>query len=305
MKFGVQTIAQGIPVGDLITTWKHLEAAGYDALSVADHLAPIRADDDEPIADGLSLHVLLAASTERVTCGALVYCAAFRPVGVLARALSVVAELSEGRCFAGLGAGWWQPDFQMWGLPFGSPGERSDILEEVAKTLAAVLRGERVDHDGQIGTLDGARCGIRSGATVPVWVAGNGPRRTLPTCAAFADGWNSPFTGPETFAKTSRTLDELCQRAGRAPSAVTRSVNVRLAWDATSEERVRAEMRPGAHEGILSGSPEQIRERVGRYAEAGVDLLMVDVRAPQHVDDLLRFHQEVVAPMRASGRHQA
>lgn len=294
MQIGVQTIPQHRSIDELVDMWRRVETAGFDLISVPDHLTPIRAGTDVAMHEAAALHLLLAASTERVECGVLVYCAPFRPVGVLARSLATASAVSGGRCFAGIGAGWWTPDFEMWGLPFGTVAERSDALEEVASTLGPLLRGETVSFSGHHVELRDAMCTVPDGATVPVWVAGNGERRTLPTTARHADGWNSPFTGPTELAARNALLDELCEQAGRDPRAVRRSVNVRLAWDDEALEEVKADMRPGAHEGILHGSVEQVRDRVGAYADSGAELLIIDVRHPQPTEDLLRFAEEIM-----------
>ncbi len=294
MQFGVQTIPQGRSVHELRAMWEAVEEAGFHVISVPDHLTPIRSAPDAVLLEATALHLLLAMSTERVECGALVYCAPFRPVGVLARSLAVISEVSGGRCFAGLGAGWWPADFEMWGLPFRSAGERSDELAEVTTALRGLLRGETVSLAGRYVQLNDARCAVPDGRSVPIWVAGNGERRTLPTAARSADGWNSPFTGPAELALRNRRLDELCEQEEREPGSLRRSVNVRLAWDDETLAAIKADMRPGAHDGILCGSVEEIRDRVGDYGTAGADLLMIDVRDPQPAEDLLRFAQEVV-----------
>jgi alkanesulfonate monooxygenase SsuD/methylene tetrahydromethanopterin reductase-like flavin-dependent oxidoreductase (luciferase family) len=270
-------IPEGRSLDDLVSIWAGLEAAGFDAITVPDHLRPIRGHEG-PTYEATALHLLLATTTSSVACGCLVYGAPFRPPGLLAQSLVTIADASGGRAFAGLGAGWWGPDFEHLGLVLGSPGGRSDRLEAVTTDLRRLL---------------GAGASAGDHPAVPVWIAGNGARRTLPTCALLADGWNSPFAGPDAFGESNRHLDRLAEQAGRDPHAITRSVNVRLAWTDEQRAAIEQEMRPGAHAGILHGSTEQVRDRVGEYAAAGADMLVVDVRVPQPLEDLHRFAEEV------------
>ena len=124
---------------------------------------------------------------------------------------------------------------------------------------------------------------------LPIWVGGGGEKRTLNIAARFADGWNVPFIAPEAFAHKSAVLTEHCVRVGRDPKAVMRTVNVGIAW---TEESLRAQfgaLADGVRPGVLTGSDEQVIDRIGQYVAAGADQINLALRAPFDRDALERF----------------
>ncbi len=104
---------------------------------------------------------------------------------------------------------------------------------------------------------------------LPIWVGGGGEKVTLRICAEHADGWNVPFIPPDVWAHKAKVLDEHCERIGRDPASITKSVNVGMAF---TDEELRAQFGAMANyvkPGVLSGSVQEMVDKVERLRRRG------------------------------------
>jgi F420-dependent oxidoreductase-like protein len=278
--FGVHTGLQNTTIDELRRLWARIEELGFGWISVWDHFYSADFKGYECL-EAVACHAALACDTTRVRCGCLVYCAGYRHPAVLANAIATIDHLSGGRAAMGLGAGWAFNEYEAYGMPFPSTGERMDILEESIACVRGLLRDESTTFEGRYFTLTDARCEPRpvQGA-LPIWVGGGGERRTLRIAARFADGWNVPFVPPEEFARKREVLASHCADVGRDPAEIACAVNVGLAVDEASLETQFGNMKDLVRPGILMGSADQLVERVGRYVDAGADQVNLALRAP-------------------------
>ena len=173
---------------ELKRIWRMGDAAGFHWISVWDHFYanPLK-DRENPCFEGVTAMAGLAAHTEQVRVGCLVFCALFRNPGVLAKAGVTIDHLSGGRADIGIGAGWLEEEFREFGYGFPPLGKRIDQLEEALTIISALWRGEEVDFKGQYYEMQGAVCspeplGLR------LWIGGRGKKRTVDLAARFANG---------------------------------------------------------------------------------------------------------------------
>ncbi len=124
---------------------------------------------------------------------------------------------------------------------------------------------------------------------LPIWIGGNGERRTLRIAARAADGWNAPFVSPETFAAKKAVLRRHCEEIGRDPGEIMCAVNVGLAWTEDSLRQQFGHITEFVRPGVLTGSIDQVADSVGEYVAAGADQINLALRAPFDVDALERF----------------
>ena len=207
------------------------------------------------------MHTALALETTRVECGALVYSIGYRHPAVLAKAITAIDLLSNGRAAMGIGAGWAEVEYRAYGIEFPNVGVRMDQLEEGVAVLRGLLHDPVTSFQGDWFTLVEARNEPRPvQAKLPIWVGGSGERRTLRIAARFADGWNIPFVAPETFAHKREVLHRHCDEVGRDPGAIRCAVNLGLAW--TDDEPPRA-IRPDRRL-RASGCARRLRRRGAR-----------------------------------------
>ena len=303
MRFGVHAGLQNTSTAELQDLWRRIEGHGFEWISVWDHFyaADASITKDGGVTSGyecleaLTTHTALALGTSRVRCGSLVYCAGYRHPAVLANAMATLDHLSGGRVVLGLGAGWHQGEYTAYGIPFPTAGERLRILDEYVQCVRLLLTEDIADFEGAHFQLRGARCEPKPAqARFPIWVGGGGERHTLRITAQHADGWNLAFVSPETYSRKNAVLDDHCETIGRAPSEIERTVNLTLAW--REEDLVR--QFGGAAEYIganaLKGSTQQVIDRIGEYADAGAEMVIVALRAPFDVEGLDRFAAEVL-----------
>ena len=295
VRFGVHTGLQRTSIAELQGLWSRIEELGFDWISIWDHFYAADGTGDPDNLEAIVTHAALAASTSRVRCGSLVYSAGYRHPAVLAKAMATLDQLADGRVTLGLGGGWLAQEYRDYGIPFGTAGERLALLRESIQCIRGLLTQDVTDFAGEHVTLTGARCEPKPvQARLPIWVGGGGERVTLRIVAEHADGWNIPFVSPEEWARKSAVLDEHCAAVGRDPGDVTRTVNVGMAF---TEEELAAQfgaiaefVRPG----VLTGSTQEVIDRVGAYVEAGAEWVILAMRSPFDRAGLERFAAEVL-----------
>lgn len=300
VRFGVHTGLQNTSIAELRTLWRRIEDLDFDWISIWDHFYAADATGDPHCLEAVASHAALAASTERVTCGSLVYSAGYRHPAVLANAMATLDQIADGRVVLGLGGGWMQGEYDAYGIPYGTAGERLRRLEESIRCVRGLLTEEHTSFTGEFFTLTDAMCEPKPvQSRLPIWVGGGGERVTLRITARYADGWNVPFIAPDAWARKAAVLAAHCEDAGRNPAEITKTVNVGMAF--TEEElrrqfgRIADHVRPG----VLSGSVGEMVDKVGAYVEAGAEYVILAMRAPFDRDGLERFAAEVVPAVRS------
>src|SRR5215813_6937582 len=148
MRFGIHAGPQDCTIADLRRLWRTAdETPAFDWCSVWDHLFSVSdpTNPAKPALEAVATMAALASETRRVRVGCLVFCVAYRPLGVLAKAAVTIDHVSGGRCELGIGAGWNEAEPRAFGMPFPSAiGPRLDLLEESAIVLRRLFDGERV-----------------------------------------------------------------------------------------------------------------------------------------------------------------
>lgn len=266
--------------------WQRLARAaedlGFVGLFRSDHFTNARPPDKDSLELWVSL-TYFATHTRRLEFGPLVTPLSFRHPVHTARMARDVDDLSGGRLVLGLGAGWQEREHRMFGFPLGSLRERFDRLAEGLEVVTRLLRSpEPVTFHGRYFHLEGAVLlprPARPGGP-RILIGGNGPRRTLPLVARYADEWNALFLPPERFAALNARLDALLHAAGREPTAVRRSMMTGLVFGRDQAELARRlEGRASAEDlrarGLIVGTPEQVREQLAALAAVGVQRVML------------------------------
>lgn len=295
--FGVHTGPSGTTVAELRDLWRRIEEMPFDWISIWDHFYSADGRSTNCL-ESVAMHTALALTTERVRCGSLVYCAAYRHPAVLANAMATIDHLSGGRCDVGIGAGWLMDEYRAYGFHYPRAAERLDIMEESLRCVRGLLRNESFSFEGEHFTLTDAVCDpapVQS--QLPIWVGGGGERRTLRIAAELADGWNVPFLDAPTFAHKRDVLHAHCGDVGRDPSEITCSINLGFARDEAALHEQFGEIAEFVRPGVLVGSGEQLVEAIGDYVDAGADQINIALRAPYRVESL-----EAVAEAVASVR---
>ena len=202
------------------------EAAGFDSMWLGDHL--LYRGDGRPERgpwEAWTLLSALAAVTERIDLGPLVACLAFHPPALIAKMAATVDEVSGGRLVLGVGAGWNEPEFRAFGIPFD---HRVSRFEESFEIVRRLLSGERVTLPGRFWQADDAVLLPKPARRPPIMV-GSAGERVLSIALPHVDAWNSWYDNygntPEGFVALNAKVSDAAQRVGRAPEEISRSVH--------------------------------------------------------------------------------
>jgi F420-dependent oxidoreductase-like protein len=286
---------QNTTTDELRALWRRIEDHGFEWISIWDHFYAADATGGAVCLEAVAAHAALALSTSRVRCGSLVYSVGYRHPAVLANAMATLDHLSDGRVTLGLGGGWLQGEYDAYGLPFPPPRVRLRQLEEAVQCVRGLLTQDVTSFEGEHFRLHEARCEPKPVQDrLPIWVGGGGERVTLAIAARHADGWNVPFIPPEEFGRKVGVLHEHCERTGREPATITKSINVGLAWQEGDLRAQFGNIADFVRPGVLTGSVQEVVDRIGAYREAGAEWLILAMRAPFDVEGLDRFAAEVL-----------
>jgi F420-dependent oxidoreductase-like protein len=277
------------------TRWQRLARAaedlGYAALYRSDHFT----NPAGPNLDALELWASLtwlADNTERIEFGPLVSPVSFRHPAVTAWQASAVDSLAGGRLRLGLGAGWQEREHDSFGFDLLDLDRRFARFEEGLEVATRLLKGDGpASFDGEFYRLRDAVLSPRSPRSggVPIVIGGNGPRRTLPLAARYADEWNAVFVTADRFAELDARLDELLQKAGRPPEEVRRTLMTRAVFGRTESDvdrKLDGAARDELDPAIIAGTAGEFVERLGRLSEAGVRRVMLQWLEADDVDGL-------------------
>jgi F420-dependent oxidoreductase-like protein len=306
MKFGLHIGQQNLDVDELRRLWRWADTAGFDWVDVWDHFyeAPYQ-DGNGSCFEATTCMAAMACETTRCRIGVLVLGMNYRHPAVLANALCTIDQLSGGRLEIGLGAGWHEPEYAGYGIPFRPIRERMDMLEEGVQVVRLLTTRDRSTFNGKHFQLANADCNPKPVQARPrIWVGGNGEKRTLQIAARHADGWNTPYTSPDEFRRLSGVLDAWCEKLGRDPATIERNENLSFhmaasaAHAARADEQYRATWGPAAgamrSRGVVVGSVDQAIDLVGRYEAAGAARVNIAIRPPVDWDALEAWSEEVI-----------
>ncbi|MBL1114936.1 LLM class F420-dependent oxidoreductase [Streptomyces sp. 110] len=296
---------QGATYDTLLTVAKATEDLGFDAFFRSDHYLHMGDVDGLPgPTDAWITLAGLARETRRIRLGTLMTAATFRLPGVLAIQVAQVDQMSGGRVELGLGAGWFEEEHRAYGIPF--PKEKFARLEEQLAIVTGLWRtpvGETFGHDGaHYQLVDSPGLPKPAQSKVPVLIGGQGATRTPRLAARYADEFNMPFASPEDSERQFGRVREAAEAAGRKGDDLVYS-NALVACvgkdDAEVARRAAAIGREVEElkENGLAGTPAEVVEKIGRYAEAGASRLYLQMLDLNDLDHLELISSQVQAQL--------
>ncbi len=268
------------------------EQIGLDSVWLCDHLLyrnPEAVLDQQGAWECWSILTGLAAVTERVELGSLVTPTSFRNPAVFAKQIDAIEEISGGRIILGLGAGWNEPEYMAFGLPFD---RRVARFEEAFTIIRTLLQEGEIDFEGDYYTArDCELCprGPRP-AGPPLMIGSTGPRM-LRISLPHVQMWNAwLWWGDDPTAEVPELrelVDSACAGVGRDPAEIERSITIVV--DPSGRHDVPTSMTSKDIK-PLTGSPEQIAAGLQGFADQGVGHLQF-VLAPTTLGALEAFHK--------------
>jgi alkanesulfonate monooxygenase SsuD/methylene tetrahydromethanopterin reductase-like flavin-dependent oxidoreductase (luciferase family) len=250
---------------------KHAEDIGLDSVWPSDHfLSEAPGGLVEGTLEGWTVVAALAALTHRVELGQMVMCVSYRDPGLLAKMASTAQAVSGSRLTLGVGAGWYDREYEAFGYPMD---HRADRFEEALQVIVPLIRGETVSFDGRYYQTNKAALLPPPTPSIPLLIAAKGPRM-LRLTARYADAWNTAWFGAPN--------DELSHRVEAMEAALR------------AEERESSSLRRTV--GMIVRDPDHTTGDVDdRTFARSVDELARAIDAHEHIgfDDVI----VVVEPM--------
>jgi probable F420-dependent oxidoreductase len=249
-KVGVQLHPQHTSIADLRAAWERADQIGADSIWTWDHFYPLYGEPDGDHFEGMSLLAAMAVTTSRASLGLLVTCNSYRNPDLLADMIRTIDHLSGGRAVLGIGAGWFERDYEDYGYDFGTAVGR---LHQLGAALPRIEARLAKLHPGPVR------------GTLPILVGGSGERVTLRLVAEHASAWNT-FGPPDNYRRKNEILTNWCREVGRDPAEVERTVAI----GEDDLDRLDEYLDAGAqHLILMSGHPFDLSglERLVAFAE--------------------------------------
>jgi probable F420-dependent oxidoreductase len=232
LRIGVQLKPQHVTYQEFADAVRRAEEIGVDSIWTWDHFFSLSGDPQGNHFEGWTLLTAMATLTTRAQIGCLVTCNSYRNPALLADMAKTVDHISNGRLILGIGAGWFERDYQEYGYDFGTPGSRLAALEEA---LPIILHRWEVDVPRPVRY------------PIPILIGGGGEKKTLRITARYANMWHG-FGDLATLTHKLQVLDQWCAEIGRNPQEIERSTDVS---QNTTEEQLDAFVKAGVTHVIL------------------------------------------------------
>jgi F420-dependent oxidoreductase-like protein len=278
------------------------ERAGFDAIWLFDHFHTVPRPTTEAVFECWTSMAALARDTRSIRLGQMVTCNSYRPPALLAKMSSCVDVLSHGRLNVGLGAGWYQHEYEAYGYEYGEMPDRLRRLREAVQVLKAMWAQERARFDGRYYQVHGA---INEPKPLqkphpPLWIGGGGEKVTLKLVAQHGDACNVGGD-PAILRHKLEVLRRHCDSVGRDYDSIIRSTNVtvfvgdRPEVDRLVELRMRQTRQPEqAIRTRYSGTPEFVAERIRELVALGFNYVIVSVPNAAEGGAIQRVAEEVI-----------
>jgi len=299
---------QGADYATLLSVARAAEELGFDAFFRSDHYLTMAGSGLPGPTDAWITLAGLAVQTSRIRLGTLMTPVTFRLPGPLAIAVAQVDQMSGGRAELGLGTGWFDGEHTAYGIPFPPLAERFARLEEQLKIVTGLwetAEGEEFSFSGTHYSLSGSPALPKPAQRPrpPVLVGGAGQRQTPRLAASFADEYNIPFASVADSTAAFDRVRQACQEAGRDPGSLVYSAAQTVCCgrdEAELARRAQATGQPlaGLRQTGLAGSPAEIVDKLGQFADAGASRAYLQVLDLHDLGHLELIAAEVMPQVR-------
>lgn len=299
---------QGATYDDQLAVAKAAEALGFSAFFRSDHYLAMSGEGMPGPTDSWITLAGIARETTTIRLGTLVTSATFRHPGPLAISVAEVDAMSGGRVEFGIGAGWFEAEHRAYAIPFPGLGERFDRLEEQLD----IITGLWSTPVGETFNYTGVHYGVADSPALPkpvqrpyppIIIGGGGAKRTPALAARFASEFNLAFPSLDFTRLQLGRVREACAVAGRSPDDLVYSAafvvcagadDAQIARRAAAIGRASDELRSNSP---LVGTPAQIVDQLGVFAEAGVARVYLQVLDLSDLDHLEEFAHSVISQL--------
>lgn len=260
----------------VIAQAREAESAGFDSVFVMDHFyqLPLLGDPDQPMLEAYTALGALATATERVQLGTLVTGNTYRNPALLAKTITTLDVVSQGRAILGIGTGWFELEHDQLGFEFGTFTERFNRLEEALQIIVPMIKGERPTFSGKWYHVREAMANPRFREHIPLMIGGSGEKKTIPLAARHFDHLNV-IAGFDELAGKLDVVRRRCEEIGRDPATLeTSTLTTVLVDDSTKPDQIPAELT----QRMAVGSPESVADQIKtKVVDAGIDGVIINL----------------------------
>ncbi len=316
--------------GEMRRVVRDADALNYDSVWLCDHFLTLQPDDYSTQAGvaakgdsndtakaastgGKSKHIpllecwtalaALSRETDRLGLGTSVLCNSYRHPAVLAKMAATLDVISNGRLQLGLGAGWFQGEYEAYGIPFPKASVRIAQLDEAIEIIRKIWIEEFPVFKGEHYAINGAVCNPPpiQRPHPPIWIGGEGDK-VHRVAARFASGVNMRWWSPERFKQRVEFLHAACREVGRAPESLQMSATLLVITDDDPDavEQQKRQFAAIPMDGIVAGNPEQCVKRLKEYVNVGIRHFLFTIPNVASTNSLRLIGERVLPALRAS-----
>lgn len=302
---------------NVVAQAKAAEEAGFDRVLVMDHFyqLPGLGTPDEAMFECYTLLSAIAQHTSKVRLSALVTGNTYRNPTLLAKTITALDIVSNGRATLGIGAGWFELEHTQLGYEFGTFTDRFEKLEEALQIIIPMLRGEKATLQGKhYQTVDAVNFPAPV-SRIPIMIGGSGLKKTLRMVAQYADESNITSRTVEEVVERLEALNAHCERLGRQRSEIKVTKQQMVCVAPTMEEAHQDLLEIAAAKGwnndivemmkniIVYGDPDTVGEKLVAFLNAGVDGFTLSLPTNGHKTERIGLLAEVAnAAFKSAGK---
>ncbi|OBH88784.1 LLM class F420-dependent oxidoreductase [Mycobacterium sp. E2733] len=255
---------------------REAESAGFDSVFVMDHFyqLPMLGDPDQPMLEAYTALGALATATERVQLGTLVTGNTYRNPALLAKTITTLDVVSQGRAILGIGTGWFQLEHDQLGFEFGTFTDRFNRLEEALQIILPMIKGERPTFSGKWYQVREALANPRVRDHIPLMIGGSGEKKTIPLAARHFDHLNV-IAGFDELPGKLEVVRRRCEDIGRDPATLETSTLTTVLVDENAKpDQIPAEMK----QRMVVGGPDSVADQIKtKVVDAGIDGVIINL----------------------------
>ncbi len=286
IKFGVQFWQEEFDIFHLRNAVKEVEDMGFESAWIYDHFYPMSKATSYNMLEAWTLLPFLAAATEKIRLGVLVTCNSYRHPSILAKIASSVDIISNGRLEFGIGAGWFEEEYDAYGIPFPKAKIRLDQMDEAIVLIKKIWMNEKINFRGKYYTANDL---ISFPKPVqephpPIMIGGKGDN-LLKIAAQHADNVNLVNCTPEEYGKKLEVLKSYCEKNDRDYNSIIKSWHGLIVFTEKEKakkmilkfkenSRIKSIQETSLEESmnrVIVGTPEDCVDKIQDYINSGVE----------------------------------
>jgi F420-dependent oxidoreductase-like protein len=259
----------------------------FDSIYTYDHFIPHYGDDIEKnIFECYTILTAAAVITKRIKIGQIVTCNSYRHPSLLAKMLSTLDIISNGRIELGIGAGWYEKEYKTYGYEFPSNISRIKQLDESLNIIKTLWKETPANFKGKYYEIKNAICNPKpiQKPYPTIMVGGSGEKYLLKVVAKHADRYNLFFGSPTEMKRKISILKDYCKSVGRENTlnelqySVVLPCIIRESEDEVNQVLIKNKRKDKTVKqyieylvnGITIGDPDKILKGINEYVNLGI-----------------------------------